>query len=44
MNTDLIYAYLFRATWFFLSGWVFFLMAACAVEFRRELSTKPVSR
>ena len=38
MNVDLMYAYLFRTSWFFLTSWVLLLIVACVVEFRREWS------
>ena len=38
MNTDLVYACLINATWFFLSSWVLLLVLACVIEFRDDWS------
>jgi hypothetical protein len=38
MNTDLVYACLINATWFFLFSWVLLLVLACVVEFRHDWS------
>lgn len=38
MDVDLVYSYLIRACFFFLTSWALVLILACVVEFRREWS------
>jgi hypothetical protein len=38
MIVELLSSYLINATWFFLTSWGLFLVVACVVEFRQELS------
>ena len=40
MNVDLVYSYLMRASFFFLTSWGLVLVFACVVEFRREWSSR----
>lgn len=38
MSLDLLYSCIMDATWFFLTSWGLFLVVACVLEFRHELS------